>query len=195
MHTLQINFCFFRRSQLWKYSIKDNCRHEGTNNGLKHGAASVGPSDSLNRSSVLLSTESEYKNNRMEIFHTKQLLQKKTGIDNKTNKFGSHVTRKFEFLVSNEISKSKSYISERVSKDTWYLTWKLNNLEEHLNSTISSVIPVFKIIHKITYQDEFLRFSFPSFNIDVFPCRHVINVAHFVPGFPGISYHDISVKY
>ena len=98
----------------------------------------------------------------------------------------AHSIRKCEFLVTNEIYKSKSYISERVSKDTWYVTWKLNNLEEQLNSTISSVIPVFKRIHKIIYQDEVLGCFYPCFSVDGFPCRNFINVAHSVPGCPGI---------
>ena len=56
------NYCYYLRSHLRHYKVRDNCRHEGSNNAIKHCAAGVTPSHSLHRSSVLLSLESERKN-------------------------------------------------------------------------------------------------------------------------------------
>ena len=82
VHTLEKNFCFYKRSNIRHYSVKDNCRNEGTNNGIKYGDVSVGPLHSLDRSSVILSLDSEYRNENMDIFHEKELDREKTWIDN-----------------------------------------------------------------------------------------------------------------
>ena len=69
--THEEHFAFYKRSHLRHYYIRDNCRHEGTNNGIKYGAAPVGPTYSLLRSSIILSLQLERRNENLDILHTK----------------------------------------------------------------------------------------------------------------------------
>ena len=106
------------------------------------------------------------------------------------------MTKKCNFLITNEMNKSKSYICERISSCTWYVTWKPVN-DEATNSLHSSNtgIPIFKRLRIVTYESEILKCSCPCFAVDGFPCRHIINVAYSIEGYKGLSHHDISVKY
>ena len=193
--THEDNYCFYLRSHIRHYMVRDNCRHEGSNNAIKHSSAAVTPSHTLLRSSVLLSLESERRNQKMDMIFTKELIENNTWDNLEFGNFGLHVCKKCTYLVKDEIKKSKSYINSRVSQSVWLVTWKNNQDENRFLENGSYTIPIFKRKRMVSYGSGIFTCSCPCYNVDGFPCRHIINVVSSIDGYIGLSHHDISVKY
>ena len=127
-------------------------------------------------------------------FFTKELTQNKTWIDGIENKFGSHVCKEFNSLVSYEMKKSKSYINARVSQANWLVTWKSKENDTLFIGNESFIIPIFERKRTLTYDSGILTCSCICYKVDSFPCRYIINVVYSIDGYDGLLHHDISVK-
>merc|ERR1711966_478056 len=63
------HYCFYLRKNLRHFDEFTNSVHEGTNNGIRHSAAAVGPSTLIEKSLVILS-ENGYRNINNKIMET-----------------------------------------------------------------------------------------------------------------------------
>ncbi|KAI2492022.1 hypothetical protein MHU86_22547 [Fragilaria crotonensis] len=116
MWSLSTFLCFYRRRNIRHYDTYTNSPHEGTNNGLKAGAAPVMPQHSLDRSASILNHNAQIKATSSSILSANAVSSKSLWSSLPTSQ---RLTHKGEGLVTQQWNLRNNYISQRVAEEHW----------------------------------------------------------------------------
>jgi hypothetical protein len=187
---LESFICFYPRRNVRHFDTSTNSGHEGTNNGLKTGAAPVLPQHSLDRSASIL-------NHNAEIKAASQGISSATSLS--TNVLWSKLptsqklTKKGEGLVIEQWQLRNNYISQRVSEKGWLVV----GIVDHDRTNKAGLIPRFARVREVSILDNsVLTCSCMYFERVGIPCRHQMHVLCSVDiQYIGVTHHDVAVTW
>ena len=177
------NFCFYRRKWLRHYSEYTNSCHEGTNKGIKYNAAPVLPGHSLAKSCIILSKNGEQNTTKKKHLNAKAFSSSRP---HSTISCGNMLVENCECRLQSFLQVLPDYEYIRKSKNEW-LVLKLRSKIK------TGIIPVFKRVRSVTFDNGVLRCSCPHTSVYGEPCVHALKIAYSFPGFTSVSYKDFSV--
>jgi hypothetical protein len=185
----EAHFCFYRRIHIRHYDTYTNSAHEGSNHGLKSGAAPVLPQYSLDRSAMVLSKNADIRTAVLDLAgsqdSTKHKLWSSLPSSAYLNKLG-------ESLLTNEWALRHEYKSERVSEYCWHVVSKFTSNENYVCAPGS--IPNFQRVRQVQLLLGRLLCSCKHHERIGMPCRHILHVlVRADPSYPGVSHHDVSI--
>ena len=164
-----------------------NSSHEGTNKGIKYGAAPCLPNYSIERAAKVLAENGEMKS---------QMCAQKAGSSHLKTKLWSklptseHVVDLAEALVTAQWKEKQNYECIRTSERMFLLV----RLGIDLPQPVTCPIPQFRRVRKVEWIDRVLICDCGYFQRVGIPCRHLMKVMTIIiPEFQGVSHHHVSV--
>jgi hypothetical protein len=186
---LETFLCFYRRRNIRHYDTYTNSPHEGTNNGLKAGAAPVMPQHSLDRSASILNHNAHIKATSSSILSANAVSSKSLWSSLPTSQ---RLTHKGEGLVTQQWNMHNNYISQRVGEKHWLVTAKRAG-----NTVSSGLVPHFARVRKVSIVDDgILLCSCMHFERIGIPCRHQMHILRSLSeDYSGVTHHDVCVTW
>ena len=186
---LETFLCFYRRRDIRHYDTYTNSPHEGTNNGLKAGAAPVMPQHSLDRSASILNHNAQIKATSSSILSANAVSSKSLWSSLPTSQ---RLTHKGEGLVTQQWNLRSNYISQRVAEKHWLVSAKRDK-----NRVTSGLVPRFARVRKVSISDDrILVCSCMHFERIGIPCRHQMHILSSLSNdYLGITHHDVCVTW
>jgi hypothetical protein len=121
------HFCYFLRKDKFHLDSHTNCGHEGTNNGLKHGAAPVQPQNRIDRAAQTLSFNADVKSVETKILMEQKLSTKSLWSNSPTSNSVTDICESMLMFEWNEgCSRRKVF---RTSHHRWIVIHE-NSLDE-----------------------------------------------------------------
>lgn len=120
---LEKHYCFYVRKYLRHFDEFINSLHEGTNNGLRHSAAPVGPSMAIEKTLVVMTNNSSRVAENKGISNFKELHHTKLYAKLDCSK---HLVSTAYAILMKSWSRRNEYDAIRVAKDKWLVTFKGN---------------------------------------------------------------------
>jgi len=164
------NFCFYKRAKLLSFGDYSNSVTEGTHNGMKFNAASVGPSTSIHRSLAILTKNAIRKEEDRTNKSSREFLT------TRTNDPDGHFNHMIEYAFISSlkcIAISQKYLNLKINDNEWLV------VRDMINHPFINLrhFPRFIRVRKVTYRDGILTCNCPTKDVFKLLCPHVINVA------------------
>jgi hypothetical protein len=183
--------CFHKRFAVRHFDSYSNSGHEGTNNGLKHNAAPVGPQYDLHKSGMTLTDNARIKAKGSAVLASKEV--------SKTRLWSNlpcaeKVTNMGVGLAEHEWKEADMYACECCAIDKFLVARQ----PDDASGRIRSPIPRFARVRVVCISEvkgrKILKCSCKHFERVGIPCRHILAVyKKLIPGFLGVLATDISV--
>ena len=180
-------YAFHERFTIRHFDSYSNSCHEGTNNGIRHSTAKVGPSTNIENTMLILNSNSDFSHAKKRKLNSQKYVGRKLYTELNCSKY--LVDMGFSIL-QNSWERRNHYDSIYVGKDKWYVKYQDIRRVQNVG-----LYPHFKRIRIVTNENGFLKCScnFRSrFGID---CAHVYHVASKFEGYDEPSHHECSVRW
>ena len=106
-------------------------------------------------------------------------------------KVTSWLTVTAENMINNIHDIKHKYMVCQEKKYTWYCVCH----PSHPKPLSNCKYPLFKRVRRVVYKNGNLTYSCPYQHTYGIPCLHLIKVLDTLPGYPGITHHDVSVSW
>ena len=179
----EANFCFYQRRWTRHYGEYTNSCHEGTNKGIKYNSAPVLPGHSISKACIILSSNAERSTTKKKHLNTKAFMSSRP---HSTLSCGNMLVENCECRLESFLKVLPDYEFTRKSKNEWLVTKLRSKIQ-------TKIIPVFKRVRTVSFDNGVLRCSCPHTIVYGEPCVHAMKVAYSIPGYTGVSYTDYSV--
>ena len=178
------HYVFYKRKSIRHFDEKDNCCHEGTNNGSKSCAGKVTPNIHVDKSCIRLCNQAQ----RNTELHNQILGREFIGHKHwSTLRCADKLISRGVGLLEHQWDRRKCYVSVKIDRNKWFV---LRNTPVE-----PSIIPLFLRTYVVTTRSGVLYCSCKHFERHGIPCRHQLCVLSTMPKYVEPSHHDVAISW